>query len=697
MTDGGRDRFPRQSARTQRFTLGRPRDLTVAADGSRVLFRRSGGAEDPVHLLWSVDVDSGEERLLADPAALADVDADTLPSEERARRERLREAASGIVSFAGDRDLNVVAFALGGRLHVADVATGAVRRVEGADGVYDPRPDPTARRVAYVRQGALWVVDLAADTARCVAREDGVRFGVAEFVAAEEMGRSRGFWWSPDGERLAAARVDEGSVARWWIANPIEPGSEPTAVAYPAAGTANADVSLWIVELDGERRRIDWDRETFPYMAAVRWESDGGALTILVQSRDQRHTRTLVADPDRATTRVVAEDADPHWVDLVGGVPTWLPAGRLVTTADRDGVRRVLVDGVAVSPPGLHVRRVVHVDDNRVLVTASGDDPTQVHVVAVPVDGSAPQPLTSKPGVHAATAGGGVVVVSTTTLGSHDVSVTVRRHGRGDTRITSHAATPLIAPRVELLELGLRRLRAALLRPSDDHGGCLPVLVDPYGGPHAQRVLQAHHGFLIPQWFADHGFAVLIVDGRGTPARGSAWERAVHLDLAGPVLDDQVAALQAAADHEPRLDLGRVAIRGWSFGGYLAALAVLRRPDVFHAAVAGAPVTDWRLYDTHYTERYLGHPDDHPDAYRRSSLLDDARRLDRPLMLIHGLGDDNVVAAHSLRLSRALLEAGRPHSVLPLSEVSHMTPQEAVAENLLRLQVAFVGDALGVG
>ncbi|MDP9022230.1 MAG: prolyl oligopeptidase family serine peptidase [Actinomycetota bacterium] len=696
MTGSGRDRFPRQSARTQRFTLGRPRDLTVAADGSRVLFRRSGGAEDPVHLLWSFDVDRGEERLLADPAALADVDADTLPSEERARRERLREAGSGIVSFAGDRDLNLVAFALGGRLHVADVATGAVRRVGGADAVYDPRPDPTARRVAYVREGALWVVDLAADTARCVAREDGVRFGVAEFVAAEEMGRSRGYWWSPDGERLAAARVNEASVARWWIANPTEPGTEPTAVAYPAAGTANADVTLWIVELDGERRRIDWDRETFPYMAAVRWESDGGPLTILVQSRDQRRTRTLVADPDRATTRVVAEDTDRHWVDLVSGVPSWLPAGRLVTTADGDGVRRVLIDGVAVSPPRLHVRSVVHVDAERVLVTASDDDPTQIHVVAVPVDGSAPQPLTSEPGVHAATAGGDVVVVSSTTLASHDVAVTVRRHGRGDIRITSHAATPLIAPHVELLELGPRRLRGALLRPTDDPGGSLPVLVDPYGGPHAQRVLRAHHGFLIPQWFADHGFAVLIVDGRGTPARGSAWERAVHLDLAGPVLDDQVAALQAAADHEPRLDLGRVAIRGWSFGGYLAALAVLRRPEIFHAAVAGAPVTDWRLYDTHYTERYLGHPDDHPDAYRRSSLLDDAHRLDRPLMLIHGLADDNVVAAHSLRLSRALLEAGRPHSFLPLSEVSHMTPQEAVAENLLRLQLAFVRDALGV-
>jgi dipeptidyl-peptidase-4 len=167
-------------------------------------------------------------------------------------------------------------------------------------------------------------------------------------------------------------------------------------------------------------------------------------------------------------------------------------------------------------------------------------------------------------------------------------------------------------------------------------------------------------------------------------------------DLAGPVLEDQVAALAAAADRCADLDTGRVAIRGWSFGGYLAALAVLRRPDVFHAAVAGAPVTEWRLYDTHYTERYLGHPVDQPGTYDACSLLPDAHRLHRPLLIIHGLADDNVVAAHTLRLSAALLAAGRPHSVLPLSGVTHMTPQEEVAENLLWLQIDFLRKALGV-
>jgi dipeptidyl-peptidase-4 len=222
----------------------------------------------------------------------------------------------------------------------------------------------------------------------------------------------------------------------------------------------------------------------------------------------------------------------------------------------------------------------------------------------------------------------------------------------------------------------------------------LPVLLAPYGGPRHQEVLAARSAYLVPQWFADQGFAVVIADGRGTPGRGPQWDRAVHGDLAGPVLEDQIDALHAAAERFGDLDLRRVGIRGWSFGGYLAALAVLRRPDVFRAAVAGAPVTDMRLYDTHYTERYLGHPDDDKEAYDRCSLLQEAAGLSRPLLLIHGLADDNVVAAHTLRMSSALLAAGRPHNVLPLSGSTHMAAQEIVMENLLLFQVDFLRRAL---
>jgi dipeptidyl-peptidase-4 len=297
--------------------------------------------------------------------------------------------------------------------------------------------------------------------------------------------------------------------------------------------------------------------------------------------------------------------------------------------------------------------------------------------------------------VHTVAIGGSTVVLRTAVLDEPGATTQVVD---GPT-ISTFAQQPLVTPNLSLHRYGDRALATAVLLPSHrtagDDGPLLPVLLDPYGGPHAQRVLRSHNAYLTSQWFADQGFAVVVIDGRGTPGRGSEWERSVQRDLATGPLDDQVAALAAAAQEHP-LDLTRVAIRGWSFGGYLAALAVLRRPDVFHAAIAGAPVTEWRLYDTHYTERYLGDPSSDATAYAANSLLPLAGELSRPLLLVHGLADDNVVAAHTLQLSSALLSAGKPHEVLPLVGVTHMTPQEVVAENLLLHQLDFLQRSLGL-
>jgi dipeptidyl-peptidase-4 len=492
------------------------------------------------------------------------------------------------------------------------------------------------------------------------------------------------------------ARVDLQSVRRLYLTDPASPAIEPVRLPYPAAGTDNAEVRLFVVDLDGRRVEVGWDRDAYPYLAAVRWEA-GGPLTLLVQSRDQTATLVLAADPDTGAVAELAAQRDPAWVELVAGVPAWLD-GRLVMTADDPAcdTRRLTVDGQPVTPPGLQVTEVVAATGGAVLVAGS-EEPTEVHLWRV-VPGAAPERLTDRSGQHAATAAGPVVVVTRADLDHDNTTTTVLAPARPPQPIGSAAQPSGLVPRPRLLRAGPRQLRCALLLPQEPPAeGPLPVLLDPYGGPHHRQVLAARDRFLVSQWFADQGFAVLVTDGRGTPGRGPAWERAVWRDLAGPVLDDQVEALVAVAADHPELDLSRVAIRGWSFGGYLAALAVLRRPDVFHAAVAGAPVTDWRLYDTHYSERYLGHPAADPDAYRRSSLLADAAKLERPLLLIHGLADDNVVAAHTLRLSGLLLVAGRPHNVLPLSGVTHMAAQEAVAESLLHLQLAFLRDALGLG
>ncbi|MFZ5850838.1 MAG: prolyl oligopeptidase family serine peptidase [Actinomycetota bacterium] len=689
--------FPRQQARTQRFTLGAPRGFQVAADGSRVLFLRSRGGQDRATCLWALDVAGGAERLLADPVALLAGAGEQLSPAERARRERLREGAAGIVGYAADAAGRWVAFPLSGRVYLVDSADRQARPalLPTATPAVDPRLDPSGTRVAYVADGALRVVDVATGADRVLAAPDGpeVTWGLAEFVAAEEMHRLRGYWWSPDGTALLTTRVDEAAVTRWHLADPADPAAEPVVLRYPAAGTANAVVTAWLVDLAGNGRQVHWDGAAWPYLVAAHWSAYGPPL-LLVQSRDQRRWQVLAVDPADGTSRAVAEDADPHWLTIVPGTPAWSPQGVLLTVGVRDGTYRLLGDGRPLSPPDVSVRAVLDVDGGGVLLAGSrGDDPEQQHLWSVPGPAG---PLTEVPGQHTGRRAGSTLVVTSATLDAHGTRTVVLRDGQAVAGIPSYAQTPVLTPTPLLARVGGRRLATAVLYPREHRPGTpLPVLLDPYGGPGAARVVASRAAYLTSQWFADQGFAVVVVDGRGTPGRGPAWERAVAGDLAGPVLDDQVEALHALAAAHSDLDLSRVGIRGWSFGGYLAALAVLRRPDVFHAAVAGAPVTDWALYDTHYTERYLGLPAEQPAAYQRCCLLADAATLTRPLLLIHGLADDNVVAAHTLRLSAALLAAGRPHTVLPLPGVSHMTPQELVAENLLLLQVDFLRRALG--
>ena len=684
--------YPRQQARTRRFTCGAPRTVSVADDGSRVLFLRSAGGDNPVNALWRLDPATGDEHLVADPdTLLADGGPET--DREQARRERAREVGGGITAYDGLPDLSRVCFVLAGQVFLADVDEGRVVELASSGDAFDARLSPDGATVAYVSGRGLRATGAGGDHRLIGGTTATVSWGTAEFVAAEEMGRMRGHWWAPDGGSLLVARVDEEPVAEWWISAPVDPDAAPRAIRYPAAGTANAVVGLGVVALDGTVVDVDWRRDgAFEYLAGVQWGADGPPL-LVVQSRDQRTLVVLEVEVSDGSTSEVYRVEDEAWVELVPGSPCrW--DGSLATVEDRDGARRLVVDGEAVTPDGLQVRRIVGVDGDRLVVCASSD-PLDIDVVAFGRDGTV-DVLSSGGGVRGAVVGGGVLAVSVADLERPRLEVSGHV-------VASHAEEPVVSAMPTFHVVGERDLRTAVLLPTDwsiEEGSPLPVLLDPYGGPHAQRVQRTRGQFLTSQWFADRGFAVVVTDGRGTPGRGPAWERAVRGDLAGPVLDDQVDALHALAEADDRLDLSRVAIRGWSFGGYLAALAVLARPDVFHAAVAGGPVTDWRLYDTHYTERYLGHPDEEPDNYGCTDLCALAGSLGddvpvRPLLLVHGLADDNVVAAHTLQLSRALLEAGRPHRVLPLSGVTHMTPQEDVAENLLLLQLDFLNEALG--
>ena len=697
----GQGSFPRRHALTRGFTLGAPRDFRVSADGERVAFLRSSGPTDPVNSLWLFEVATCSERLVVDAGEFS-ADIADLPPAERARRERTRESGGGIVAYDTDRDLTVAVFAIGSRIARVDLLSREVRVLDTVAGAFDPRLSPDAKKVAYVAGRELRVVADDEDLLLIGEAAETVSWGSAEFIAAEEMGRTRGFWWGPDSDALLVQRVDVGPIDTWWISAPVTPWEEPKQAPYPAAGSANAVVGLAVAGLDNSRVDLDWktrssSRYGWEYLARVDWSRAGILLT--VQSRDQRTLGVLDVDPATGECHERYRVVDEHWVELVAGAPA-LHEGRLVTVEDRGSARRLCVDGEALTGDGVQVRSVVDVGDEGIVFTASRE-PTSVQVATVNWNGEL-RWWDNSPGIKSAVVGGATQVHLSRSLAFHGTGAEVHHAGRKVARIASLSEAPDVELNLSMHRLGSRELAAALLLPKSlepDSEARLPVLLDPYGGPHAQRVQQARSLFCVSQWFADQGFAVLVTDGRGTPGRGPEFEREARGDLAAPVLDDQIDALHAMAELDAQLDLGRVAIRGWSFGGYLAALAVLRRPDVFHAGIAGAPVTDWRLYDTHYTERYLGHPGTEPENYERSEVLFGAAQLDdasgvRPLLLIHGLADDNVVAAHTLRLSRTLLESGRPHTVLPLSGVTHMTPQEEVAENLMLLQLNFLRNAL---
>jgi dipeptidyl-peptidase-4 len=563
--------------------------------------------------------------------------------------------------------------------------------------VVDPRLDPTGTKVAVVVDRGLHLIEVGSEPD---GRADAVQplwqaqgpdesIGLADFIAAEELDRYRGHWWIEDGAALLVEQVDESGVQVRWIGDPTQPEQEPVSHRYPSAGTANAQVRLHRVLLDGSRSELIWDRDDYPYLASVHQSRSG--VTVQVLSRDQRRGQILALDPGAAEFTVLREVSDPGWLDVIPGVPVRDDDGALVDiVADPvTDTYRIQRDAGLLTPAGLQVRGLLESSDRALTFLASAE-PTTQSVYRLDLTAAEPTLATiAEGGWVSAVVDGDTMVLATTSAASPGTTFTARR-GAAPVPVTSHAEQPNISLTPRLLRTGPRDLATCLLLPTDHRPGTrLSVILSPYGGPHAQRVVAAAASYATDQWIADQGFAVVIIDGRGTPGRGPSFERSIAGDLATAVLQDQVDGLQALAAEVPDLDLDRVGIRGWSFGGYLAALAVLDRPDVFHAAVAGAPVTDWRLYDTAYTERYLGDPQQDSGPYERTSLLPRAAGLSRPLLLLHGLADDNVLAAHTLQLSGALLAAGRPHAVIPLSGVTHMTPQEVVAENLLRLEVEF--------
>lgn len=700
--------FLRDWAETFRFRLGRPTQIRVTPKGDAVLFLRASSPRSFVQDLWLFDPATGEERVLLTAEQILAGAEEQLSPEEKARRERLRLAARGIAGYSLSSDGERILVPLSGRLFVIERESGRVRELPDAGGYpVDPRFSPDGTKVVTVREGDIYVIDVESGRQRrlTVRPHERIEHGLAEFVAQEEMGRMEGSWFSPDGRLLAYQQTDVSEVEVNYIADPTDPRQPPQPWPYPRPGKANAKVRLGIVPVTGGRTVwVDWDAERHPYLATVTWP-ENGPLTLVVQNRTQTEEAILAVDPKTGKVRTLFVETDPAWLNLDQQMPRWLPDGSgFLWTTERNGAWQLELrsaDGElvrAITEPSFGYQGLVHLGKDHAIVAAS-TDPTQRHLWKVPLAGGEPEQLSEGEGLHDAVyaADGSLAVHTLSPLSGEPSWRVVRQDGSEAGRLLSRAERPPFQPNLELVRLGGEHdFAASVLRPRNfDPGLRYPVIVYVYAGPLSQVVTAAGERYLLQQWMADHGFVVVSIDGRGTPNRGRNWERVLRGDLIDVPLADQVAGLRQLGARFPELDLDRVGIYGWSFGGYFTAMAVMRAPEVYRVGVAGAPVAEWLDYDTHYTERYLGLPEANEAGYRNSSVLTWAKDLERPLLIVHGTADDNVYFSHALAMSDALFRAGKPHDFLPLAGFTHMVPDPLVTTRLYTRIVDYLARHLG--
>ena len=689
-------RYFRELVETRNYSLGQPVSPQLTPDGKAVIFLR-GGARDPVLRLYEFTIAEGKLREVLTPEKLLQGGEEKLSAEERSRRERERQSLRGFTSFQLSKDGTKLLVALSSKLYVVTRADGKVLELPGKNWI-DPHFSPDGRRVAAVAGGEVHVIDLEtkADDALTSGASETLEHGTAEFVAQEEMDRHTGFWWAPDSQSIVYQETDNSGVERRFIADPLHPETAPAKNFYPRAGTENAKVRLGIVSVSGgETQWVEWDREKYPYLTRVVWKEQRAPLCILVQNRTQQEELLLGVDPKTGTTRELLREKDAAWLNLhPKPMPVWLKDGtQFFWLTERNGGWQVELhsaDGAlvrAITPVDFQLDDLLDVNElDRTIVVSGGPDPRECHLYRFSLEprGDSRQ-LTRDSGRHDAVFGDNKEsFLHRFNLMDGRAGWEVVRSADPNPVVTlpSVAERPSTLPKVELVRTeGARPMDAAIVRPrSFKKGERYPVILDVYAGPHHKQVLAQPDRYMIDQWMADRGYIVVGLDGRGTPGRGRDWERAIRGNLIKVALEDQVAGLEALAKREPAMDLKRVGSVGWSFGGYFSAMAVMQKPEVFRCAVAGAPVVTWENYDTFYTERYLGLPSENVEGYRASSVLTYAKDLRRPLLLVHGLTDDNVYFQHSVQLSQALFEAGKSFNFLPLLG-THM-----VSEPVLRLR-----------
>jgi len=678
------------------------RGVKISPDGRLVAYLKARDDDKDRFDLWAYDVPAARHRLLVDSRTLAGADR-ALSAEEEARRERQRTSAfSGIVEYSFAPDSRHLLIPLNGDLYVYDLArsgTAAVQRLTTTDAYEtDARFSPRSHFVSFVRDQNLYVVDLANGTERAVTRDGGglVSFGTAEFIAQEEMDRDTGYWWAPDERRIALTRVDEAPVAEVERFEIQATGAAIVRQRYPATGAANARVDLYVADLAADRlQKLDLGTSQDIYLPRVDWFPDSRSLAVQRQSRDQKTLELLRYDAISGRSRVLLTERSDHWVPLHSELTFLQHTKQFVWASSRDGFQHLYLYG----NDGELIRPLTHGDfevigaaaepavrglderSRRVYFTANLPSPLERQMFWVSLDQPGePQRVTEGAGLHVVTLSQNskVFVDSFSNVETPPRTALRRANGKLVTWLlpnvldASHPYAPYADEHVRA-EFGTiaagdgQTLYYKLMRPRVlEPGRRYPVLVDVYGGPGAQRVSNAW-GSLFHQYLVQNGYVVFSLDNRGSGFRGTKFETALADDRGGRMgnveVQDQVMGVEFLRSL-PFVDTKHIGIFGWSYGGYMTLMCLMQAPDAFAAGVAGAPVTDWSLYDTHYTERYLSTPQANAAGYAASSVLTYVDRLQRPLLLVHGMADDNVLFAHSTALMKKLQDLQKPFDLM---------------------------------
>jgi len=670
-----------------------PAHIAFSPDG-RLLTYLYSERGDLVRDLWALDLETGQRHILVAAGATPDSD-DTVSPEEALRRERQRVREGGVTNYRWADEADRLVLILGGQLAVTSSRGEAPRILaRAADPIEDARPTADGAHIVFVRGRDLWTVDVEADTSRRLTSDasETISNGVAEFIAQEEMGRSEGFWIAPDGQRIAYTRVDEGHIPAYPIVHQGGDAWRVESHRYPFAGAANAHVRLAVLPIAGGKTRwLDSVPDDRGYLARVDWRPDG-SLAVQVESRDQRRLDLILVDPASGERSTLLTETSPSWINLHRDL-RFLSDCSFIWSSERTGYRHLELRG----PDGSLVRQLtdgawpvdalVHVDEARrtVYFVAGRESPLGRDLYAVSLDGGAITRLSDGVGFHGASfAKSGRQYAETTESRDQPPRVVIRSIDRPsdipvhDPPSAEACAPGLVTP--EIVEVSSRdgaTLYGSLYRPRGVQFPA-PTIVSVYGGPHVQSVTDTW-GMTVDlraQYLASLGFLVFKLDNRGSARRGLAFEAAIERRLGTIEVQDQVDGVRWLVA-EGLADARRVGIYGWSYGGYMAALCLLTEPAVFRVAVAGAPVTAWDGYDTHYTERYMGTPSENPEGYARGSVLTHASRLEGRLMLVHGMIDENVHFRHTARLVAALEAAGKACDVLILPNERHMPRDEA--------------------